>query len=107
MTITKGKEKTRQVPEEAREAIASGRALPGSSLRGLHHGVVPPGLQYQAREVWRQTDQGAVLRPRPAPCLRGASVPGYPGYPTATEKALGPPNIGVTETYLRSIGQEV
>jgi hypothetical protein len=48
-------------------------------------------------------DVGAVLYPRPAPCLRGAALLGNAGC-LPSEEGLGDANVAVTEGYLRSLG---
>ena len=106
-TVTKGKEQTGEVPQEAREAIHRAGLSLRSPFEDFTTARISKAFEYQARKL---VEAGRIRARYSVHDLRHAfAVRFYQATQDvyATSKALGHANIGVTETYLRSIGQEV
>ena len=106
-TITKGKEQTGEIPQEAREAIQRAGLPLRSPFEAFTTAKICKAFEYIARKL---IAEGRIRARYSVHDLRHAFAVRY--YQAtrdvyATEKALGHANVSVTETYLRSIGQEV
>jgi integrase len=103
-TITKGKEQSAKVPEEAREAIHKAGLPLRSPFGGYSTGKISKAFEYIARKLLAE---GKIRARYSVHDLRHAfAVRVYQATRDiyATEKALGHANVAVTETYLRSLG---
>jgi integrase len=103
-TVTKGREQSGTVPQEAREAITRAGLSLRSPFEGFTTAKISKAFEYLARKL---VAEGRIRAQYSVHDLRHAfAVRVYESTHDiyATEKALGHANGGVTEMYLRSLG---
>jgi len=106
-TTTKGKEQSGKVPEEAREAIARAGLPLRAPFAEYSTAKISKAFEYQARKLLAE---GRIRARYSVHDLRHAfAVRLYKATRDVyqVEKALGHANVSVTETYLRSLGEDV
>ena len=107
VTVTKGKEQSGKVPEEARAAIVAAGLPLRSPFGDYATAKISKAFEYQARKLLaegRTRARYSVHDLRHAFAVRHYRA-GKDIY--ATSKALGHAGVSVTETYLRSLGEDV
>lgn len=106
-TVTKGKEQSGKVPEEARAAVMAAGLPLRSPFGDYATAKISKAFEYQARKL---LTEGKIRARYSVHDLRHAfAVRHYRSGKDiyATSKALGHAGVSVTETYLRSLGEDV